>query len=201
MTGARIRLAAVEHQTVDAIAGPLLTAEPLTGVGYAEPVEVIGPDGETRRGRVFEIDGDRVTVQVLDGTDGLDLAGTLVRWHGGTSRRAGALPLIVAAAVVLLGLAAGLLIWAPWRSPPLLRPAGLAAGPSTTGSVAFRWSRPATGPLPDRYVILHDGRVAGSVPGTVTSYQATGSPPRPRTGTRWRRSAAASARPRRPSSS
>ena len=58
MTGARIQLAAVEHQTVDAIAGPLLTAEPLTGVGYAEPVEIIGPDGETRRGRVFEIDGD-----------------------------------------------------------------------------------------------------------------------------------------------
>ena len=92
-------------------------------------------------------------------------------------RRAAALPLIVAAAVVVLGLAAGLLIWAPWQSPPLLRPAGLAAGPSTTSSVAFRWSRPATGPPPDRYVILHDGRVAGSVPGTVTSYQATGLAP------------------------
>ena len=88
MSGARIRLAAVEHQTVGAIAGPLLTAEPLTGVGYAEPVEIIGPDGATRRGRVFEIDGDRVTVQVLDGTDGLDLPGTLVRSRGGASRLA-----------------------------------------------------------------------------------------------------------------
>jgi hypothetical protein len=83
----------------------------------------------------------------------------------------------VAAAVVVLGLIAGLLIWAPWKSPPLLRPTGLAAGPSTTSSVTFRWARPATGPLPDRYVILHDGQKAGSVPGTATSYRGTGLAP------------------------
>jgi hypothetical protein len=82
----------------------------------------------------------------------------------------------VAAAVVVLGLIAGLLIWAPWKSP-LLRPTGLTAGPSTTSSVTFRWARPATGPLPDRYVILHDGQVAGSVPGTATSYRGTGLAP------------------------
>jgi hypothetical protein len=90
-------------------------------------------------------------------------------------RRTWAVP--VAVAVVVLGLIAGLLIWAPWKSPPLLRPTGLTAGPSTTSSVAFRWARPATGPLPDRYVILHDGQVAGSVPGTVTSYRGTGLAP------------------------
>jgi len=82
-----------------------------------------------------------------------------------------------AAAVVVLGLIAGLLIWAPWKSPPLLRPAGLTAGPSTTSSVAFRWAGPATGPPPGRYVILRDGQVAGSVPGTVTSYRGTGLAP------------------------
>jgi hypothetical protein len=90
-------------------------------------------------------------------------------------RRTWAVPMAVA--VVVLGLIAGLLIWAPWKSPPLLRPTGLTAGPSTTSSVAFRWARPATGPLPDRYVILHDGQVAGSVPGTVTSYRGTGLAP------------------------
>jgi Protein of unknown function (DUF2510) len=86
---------------------------------------------------------------------------------------------VIAVAVVLvLGLIAGLVIWAPWKSPPpLLRPAGLTPGQPTTSSVAFHWSRPATGPLPDRYVILHDGKVIGSVPGTVTSYQATGLAP------------------------
>src|SRR5438552_64786 len=92
-------------------------------------------------------------------------------------RRPWAVPVIAVAALVLLGLLAGLLIWAPWKSPPLLRPAGLTAGPSTTSSVTFRWSRPATGPPPERYVILHDGQVAGSVPGTVTSYRGTGLAP------------------------
>jgi hypothetical protein len=81
------------------------------------------------------------------------------------------------AAVAVLGLIAGLVIWAPWKSPPLLRPTGLVAGPSTTGSVAFSWSRPATGPAPDRYVIRRDGKVMGSVPGTVTSYRGTGLAP------------------------
>jgi hypothetical protein len=81
----------------------------------------------------------------------------------------------VAAVAAALGLIAGLVIWAPWRPPPLLQPTGLAAGRSTISSVTLHWSGPATGPAPDRYVILNsDGRVIGSVPGTVTSYQATG---------------------------
>ena len=92
-------------------------------------------------------------------------------------RRTWAVPVIVGAVVVVLILLAGLLIWAPWKSPPLLRPTGLTAGQSTTSSVTLSWSRPATGPPPSRYVILHDGRVAGSVPGTVTSYRATGLAP------------------------
>jgi hypothetical protein len=83
----------------------------------------------------------------------------------------------VIAVGAMLGLAAGLVIWAPWRSPPLLRPAGLTAGTSTTSSVAFHWSRPATGPVPDQYLVLYDGKVIGSVPGTVTSYRATGLAP------------------------
>jgi hypothetical protein len=92
-------------------------------------------------------------------------------------RRRWAVPLAVIAVVAVLGLIAGLVIWAPWESPPLLRPTGLMAGPSTTSSVAFRWSRPATGPAPDRYVILHDGKVIGSVSGTVTSYRGIGLAP------------------------
>ena len=84
---------------------------------------------------------------------------------------------VVVAVVAVAGLAGALVIWAPWRSPlppPLLRPAGLTAGPSTTSSVAFHWSGPATGPAPDKYVILNGGTVIGTVPGTVTSYRGTG---------------------------
>jgi len=92
-------------------------------------------------------------------------------------RRRWAVPVAAFAIVAVLGLIAGLVIWAPWQSPPLLRPAGLMAGPSTTSSVTFRWSRPATGPPPGRYLILHDGKVIGSVPGTVMSYRGTGLAP------------------------
>jgi len=86
--GSRSQLVTVEHRTVDTIAGPLLMAQPMTGVGYAEPVDVIGSDGRIRRGQVLEIDSDRVTIQVLDGTHGLGLRGTTVRSRGDTSRLA-----------------------------------------------------------------------------------------------------------------
>jgi chitodextrinase len=78
---------------------------------------------------------------------------------------------------VVAGVVIGLVIWAPWAGPPLLRPAGLTAGPSTPDSVEFHWSRPATGPAPDRYVILHDGKMIASVRGTVTFYRQAGLAP------------------------
>jgi len=91
-------------------------------------------------------------------------------------RRGWAVPAGIALLVVV-GLITGLVIWAPWKSPPLLRPTGLTAGPLTTGSVTFHWSNPATGPLPDKYLILSNGEVVGSVSGTVTSYKTTGLAP------------------------
>ena len=88
-----------------------------------------------------------------------------------------AVPVAVIAAVAVLALVGGLVLWAPWKSPPLLRPARLAAGSVTTSSVKLHWSRPAAGALPDRYLIFRDGKRIGSVPGTVTSYQSTGLAP------------------------
>jgi len=84
---------------------------------------------------------------------------------------------LVLAAVVVLGLAAGLVVWAPWTPPPVLRPTGLMAGPSTANSVAFHWSGPRTGPLPDKYLVLNNGTAAGSVTGTVTSFRQAGLSP------------------------
>lgn len=81
------------------------------------------------------------------------------------------------AAVVVAVLAAGLVTWAPWTPPPVLRPAGLVAGPSTANSIAFHWSPPRTGPLPDKYLILSSGTAVGSVLGTVTSYRQAGLTP------------------------
>jgi V/A-type H+/Na+-transporting ATPase subunit B len=67
-----------EHRTVTHVSGPLLVAEHAEGVAYDELVEVVTPDGQRRRGRVLEIAGDRMVVQVLGGTRGLDVASTAV---------------------------------------------------------------------------------------------------------------------------
>jgi hypothetical protein len=81
------------------------------------------------------------------------------------------------AVVVVAALVAGLVVWIHRPPPPVLRPAGLAAGPATANSITFHWARPATGPLPDKYLILSDGRAAGTVAGTVTSYRKAGLTP------------------------
>jgi hypothetical protein len=95
----------------------------------------------------------------------------------GAPRRRRRWAVVVLVAVVVLGLAAALKVWAPRNSAPVLRPAGLVAVPATANSIAFRWSRPPTGPLPDKYLILSNGTVAGSAPGTATSYRQAGLTP------------------------
>jgi hypothetical protein len=75
---------------------------------------------------------------------------------------------------MITGTAIGLVIFAPWTTLPLGPPTGLTAGTWTTTSVTLSWSRPASGPNPGRYIIYQDGRAVGSVPGTATTYRATG---------------------------
>ncbi len=72
------QLYTTEHRTVSYVSGPLLIAEHADGVTYDELVEVVAPGGEVRRGQVLEIDGDRMVVQVLGGTRGLDVTSTTV---------------------------------------------------------------------------------------------------------------------------
>jgi len=86
-------------------------------------------------------------------------------------------PAFLLAVLVILGLAAGVVVWAPWIPPPVLRPTGLVAGPSTANSIAFHWLRPRTGPLPDKYLILGEGMQAATVAGTVTTYRQAGLTP------------------------
>jgi V/A-type H+/Na+-transporting ATPase subunit B len=79
MTTSAARLFTIEHKTVSYVAGPLLFAEGAAGIGYNELVEVAGADGQVRRGQVLAIEGDRIVVQVLGGTSGLNLPDTSVR--------------------------------------------------------------------------------------------------------------------------
>jgi V/A-type H+-transporting ATPase subunit B len=72
------RLYTTEHRTTTYVSGPLLIAEHAEHVAYDELVEVVAPSGERRRGQVLEIEGDRMVVQVLGGTRGLDIDSTAV---------------------------------------------------------------------------------------------------------------------------
>ena len=54
----------------------------VTGASYDEVVELILENGTTRTGRIVQIEGDRVVVQVFEGTNGLSLTNTRTRLTG-----------------------------------------------------------------------------------------------------------------------
>ncbi|HDQ92712.1 MAG TPA: V-type ATP synthase subunit B, partial [Synergistetes bacterium] len=71
-----------EYRTISNLSGPLLVVENTENVRYDELVEIELMNGETRRGRVLEITRDHALVQVFEGTSGIDLASTKVRFMG-----------------------------------------------------------------------------------------------------------------------
>jgi len=73
-----------EYRTSSEVTGPLLFVEGVSGVGYAEIVEVETPAGERRRGQVLEVTESLAVVQVFEGTSGLDTSATSVRFLGET---------------------------------------------------------------------------------------------------------------------
>jgi V/A-type H+-transporting ATPase subunit B len=73
-----------EYLTVSSIAGPLVVVEKTQDVKYAELAEVEFSDGSIRRGKVLEITEDRALVQMFEGTIGLDVEGSKVRFLGRT---------------------------------------------------------------------------------------------------------------------
>jgi len=62
--------------------GPLLFLRRTLDVGLQDAVEVRGRDGSVRLGRVAAIGDDILTIEVLESTAGLTLAGTVVRFLG-----------------------------------------------------------------------------------------------------------------------
>jgi len=77
-------LAGLEYTTIRQISGPLLFVESVRGVGYGELARIRTPSGEERRGQVLEIGGGVAVVQVFEGTTGLDVAKTRIRFTGET---------------------------------------------------------------------------------------------------------------------
>ncbi len=71
-----------EYTTIGEIAGPLVLLDRVEHATYEELVEVELADGELRRGKVLEVDRDRVLIQLFEGTRGVDMAKTRVRFLG-----------------------------------------------------------------------------------------------------------------------
>jgi V/A-type H+-transporting ATPase subunit B len=71
-----------EYLTISDVAGPLIVVEKTIDVKYQELVEIELSSGEIRRGQVLEITEDKAVVQVFEGTTGIDVSNTKVRFLG-----------------------------------------------------------------------------------------------------------------------
>lgn len=72
----------IEYTGVSELNGPLLVLDGVKNVAYDEMAEIVLPTGEKRYGRVITIDGDRVVLQVFEGTRGISLENNTVSFEG-----------------------------------------------------------------------------------------------------------------------
>ena len=71
-----------EYRTVTEVVGPLMVVEGVEGVKYDELVEIELQTGEIRRGKVLEVNGSKAMVQIFEGSTGINLKGTKVKFLG-----------------------------------------------------------------------------------------------------------------------
>ncbi|HIQ58886.1 MAG TPA: V-type ATP synthase subunit B [Candidatus Merdivicinus intestinavium] len=64
------------------INGPLVVLDGVKGVGFDEMAELVLDNGTRRTGRVVQIDGERVVLQVFEGTNSLALNNTRTSFRG-----------------------------------------------------------------------------------------------------------------------
>ena len=63
----------IQYAGLSEINGPLVCLEGAKGVSYDEIAEIKLEDGTKRLGRVVEMQGDKVVLQVFEGTNGISL--------------------------------------------------------------------------------------------------------------------------------
>ena len=71
-----------EYLSVTHIAGPLMLVEGTEGIKYDEIAEIRLSSGEVRRGKVLEINKDKALVQLFEGTSGINLSQSRVKFLG-----------------------------------------------------------------------------------------------------------------------
>ena len=72
----------LQYVGLNEINGPLVVLDHVKGASYDEMVEIQINDGTTRAGRIVQIEGEKVVVQVFEGTNGLSLENTKTRLLG-----------------------------------------------------------------------------------------------------------------------
>ena len=72
----------IQHIGLNEINGSLIALEGVDNAAYEEIVNIDIGDGEKRTGRIVQIEGDKVVVQVFEGTRGLTLTNTLTTLTG-----------------------------------------------------------------------------------------------------------------------
>jgi V/A-type H+-transporting ATPase subunit B len=71
-----------EYRTIQEVAGPLMMVKGVENVTYDELGEIELANGETRRCKVLEINGDTAMVQLFESSTGINLSNSKVRFLG-----------------------------------------------------------------------------------------------------------------------
>ena len=72
----------IEHIGLSQINGSLIVLDNIKDASYDEMVELRLEDGSSRTGRIVEIEGEKVVIQLFEGTKGLSLVNTKTRMTG-----------------------------------------------------------------------------------------------------------------------
>ena len=71
-----------EYKTIRQVANPLMVVDQVEGVTYNELGEIKLTNGEVRRCKVLEVEGDKAVVQLFESAQGINLAESKVRFLG-----------------------------------------------------------------------------------------------------------------------
>jgi len=71
-----------EYESIENIEGPLILVEGVEGASYGELVEITQEKGKKRLGKILEVHNDRALIQVFEGTSGLSVSKTRIRFTG-----------------------------------------------------------------------------------------------------------------------
>lgn len=71
-----------EYKTIREVVGPLMLVDGVEGVKYNELVEIVQTNGETRSGKVLEVNGDKAIVQLFESSQGLKISTAKARFLG-----------------------------------------------------------------------------------------------------------------------